>query len=267
MTDVFGQAMNRRSCLLAACLTLAGTSPWAAAQAKPVMRVGFISRYKPYSFMGPDGKIEGFDVDVVQAMMSSLDIRLELVGDTLSRLQALLERGEIDFIGNQLLQTPENRRRFDFVRSYASIQLVVVQHESDDRDFFSLDDMLGSRLGVLANTGVADQARDALGKAVRVFDHIDQAFEALAQKQLDVVLEENLIAEFYIEQAQLPLKVGAPMAAPLKVGLAVPKGKKQIQLQLSDAVQSLVKDRAFRNISTKWFGYDVSRPRVAHASS
>jgi cystine transport system substrate-binding protein len=65
----------------------------------------------------------------------------------------------------------------------------------------------------------------------------------------------------------LPLKVGAPLAAPLKVGWAIPKGRKQTQAQLSDAVQSLVKDRVFRTISTKWFGYDVSRPRVAHASS
>jgi cystine transport system substrate-binding protein len=267
MTDKFGQAMDRRSWLRLALGALAGSSPWALAQPRAVMRVGFISRYKPYSFMGPEGKLEGFDVDVVQAMVSALDLKVELVGDTLSRLQVLLDKGEIDFIGNQLLQTPENRRRFDFVRAYASIQLVAVQHESDDRDFFSLDDMLGSRLGVLANTGVADQAQGALGKAVRLYEHIDQALEALAKKQLDVVLEENLIAEFYIEHAQLPLKVGAPLAAPLKVGWAIPKGRKQTQAQLSDAVQSLVKDRAFRTISTKWFGYDVSRPRVAHASS
>lgn len=231
------------------------------------MRVGFIRRYQPYSFVSDAGQLEGFDVDVVQALLKTLGITMLAVTDSLSRLQVMLAKGEIDFIGNQLLHTPENRRQFDFVTSYASIQLVAVQHESDDRDFLSLDDMLGRKLGVLAHSGVAEQARGALGKSVQAFDQIDHAFKALAAKNLDVVLEENLIAEYYIEQAQLPLKVGAPMAAPIKVGLAVAKGHKQMQEKLSAAVKLMLKDRTFRQISNKWFGYDVSRPRVSHASS
>lgn len=231
------------------------------------MRVGFIRRYQPYSFVTDAGQLEGFDVEVVKALLKTLGVTMIPVIDTLPRLQAMLAKGEIDFIGNQLLHTAENRRQFDFVTPYASIQLVAVQHESDDRDFLSLDDMVGRKLGVLAHSGVAEQARGALGKSVRAFDQIDLALKALAAKDLDVVLEENLIAEYYIEQAGLPLKVGAPMAAPMKVGLAVSKGQKQMQEKLSGAVKTVLQDRTFRNISNKWFGYDVSRPRVSHASS
>jgi len=36
---------------------------------------------------------------------------------------------------------------------------------------------------------------------------------------------------------------------------------------LSSGVQALVKDKNFKAISTRWFGYDVSRPRVSHASN
>jgi cystine transport system substrate-binding protein len=32
-------------------------------------------------------------------------------------------------------------------------------------------------------------------------------------------------------------------------------------------VQNLVKDQGFKAISTRWFGFDVSRPRVSHASN
>lgn len=260
------QGLNRRQCLQTMAFVSLGVafSP-GLAQAPRQMRVGFIKRYQPYSFVADGAALQGFDVDVVQAVLASMNVTMVPVADTLARLQAMLAKGEIDFIGNQLLHTPENRRRFDFVVPYASIQLVAVLHESDDRDFFSLDDMLGRKLGVLANTGVADQAREALGKSVRSFDRIDLALKALAAKELDVVLEENLIVEYHIEQDQLPLKVGAPMAAPLRVGLAVPKGQKNIQDQLSSAVRGVLKDKAFKNISNKWFGYDVSRPRVGHS--
>lgn len=260
--------VGRREWLqMALALAFSGMAFKASAQDRPRMRVGFISRYQPYSFVQTDGSLTGFDVEVVRALLSASGHDMEPVADTLTNLRQKLQKGEIDFIGNQLLVTPENRRYFDFVRSYATIQLVSVLHEDDERDLMSLDDFLGKKLGVLANTGIEEQARGALGKSVQAFDRIEDALRALAEKKLDAVLEENLIAEYFIDKANLPLKVGVPFAAPIRVGLAVPKGNKDIEQRLSLGVQNLVKDRSFKAISTRWFGYDVSRPRVSHASS
>jgi cystine transport system substrate-binding protein len=155
---------------------------------------------------------------------------------------------------------------FDFVRSYAANQLVCIQHEDDSRDFLTLDDLVGKKLGVLAYTGVEDQARGALGKSVQAFASIDLALRQLANKQLDAVLEESLIADYYIERDGLPIKVTAPFAPPLTAGWAVHKGNRELAQRLSAAVQLLLKDGSFKTISTRWFGYDVSRPNVSHTS-
>lgn len=254
---------SRRRCLL-------GLLSWAVAldvpaQSRAPMRVGFITRYQPYSFTQAGGMPIGFDVEVVRQLLAFMGHELVPVMDTLSNLRQMLKNGDIAFIGNQLLLTPENRRHFDFVKSYASIQLVSVLHESDDRDLLSLDDFLGKKLGVLANTDIEDQARGALGKSVLAFNHIEDALRALAEQKLDAVLEENLIAEYYIDRESLPLKVGVPFTTPMRVGLAVLKGQKDMEQRLSQAVQTLVKDKSFKQISQRWFGYDVSQPRVAHS--
>ena len=274
MIDVHGPSstlrpiFQRREWLKRALsLACAGVAIHAQSQDKPRMSVGFIARYQPYSFLQADGSLTGFDVDVVRTLLGASGHEMDPVTDTLTNLRKMLKDGDIAFIGNQLLMTPENRRYFDFVKSYATIQLVSVLREDDDRDFLSLDDFLGKKLGVLANTGIEDQARGALGKSVQAFDRIEDALRALADQKLDAVLEENLIAEYHIDKDNLPLKVGVPFAAPIRVGLAVAKGNKDIEQRLSLGVQTLVKDKSFKAISTRWFGYDVSRPRVSHAES
>ncbi len=227
-----------------------------------VLQVGVLTHYKPFSFV--DGYLQGIAVDVLNRLAAMLRVDLKIQTEGMADLEKKLSSGEIAVIANQLLSTPENRRQFDFVRAYAANQLVCVQHEDDRRDFLSLDDLLGKKLGVLANTGVEDQARGALGKSVLPFQSIDLAFRQLAEKKLDAVIEESLIADFYIERDGLPIKVTSPFAPPLSAGWAVRKGNKVLAQRLSEAVQTLLSDGSFKPISAKWFGYDVSRPSVSH---
>ena len=262
--------MNRRTWLaqVAAAVVSSSSLSQALAQSPNSVSVGFLSHYPPFSFRDSDGKLKGFDLDVMQRLCAILGLHLVQVPEGMASLSHKLRSGEIAWIGNQLLTTPENRREFDFVRpSYASIQLTSVQHEDDQRDFLSLDDLAGKKLGVLAQTGIEDQARGALGKSVVAYPRIEEALKDLAAKKLDAVLEENLIAEYYIERDNLPLKVAAPFASPIAVGLPVRKGQRETQDKLADAVKTMLKDGSFKSISEKWFGYDVSRPRVGHAMS
>lgn len=239
----------------------------ARAQEAKVLRVGFIANYEPFSFVGKDGRLTGFDVEVVGALLASLGMTLQVQVGRFEQLREQIKAGELDLLGNQLLQLPENRKVLDFVRPYTSIQLSCIQHEDDERDFLSLDDFVGKRLGVLRHSGMEEQARGALGPAVRAFDRTEQAMEALSQKKIDAVLEENLIADYLIDRHGWPLKVGAPMTAPQKVGLGVAKGRKPLQTLLSDGVGALVNEAAFKHISERWFGYDVSKPRFSHVSA
>jgi cystine transport system substrate-binding protein len=117
----------------------------------------------------------------------------------------------------------------------------------------------------LASTGVEDQAKGALGKTVLPFSSIDVALKQLAEKKLDAVLEESLIADYYIERDGLPVKITSPFAPPMASGLAVRKGNKDMASRLTSAIQTMLTDGSFKDISNRWFGYDVSRPNVSHS--
>lgn len=262
-------ATRRHLLMQAGSWLLAGswTGP-VLAQTGESVRVGFLRHYAPFSFLGQDGQLQGFDLDVMHRIGQVMKLKLIVEPEGMAVLLQKVKSGQIAWIGNQLLLTPENRREFDFVRpAYAQIQLSSIQHEDDSRDFLSLDDLFGKKLGVLEKTGIEEQSRDVVGKTVVGYKRIEDALQDLADKKLDAVLEENLIADYFIERHQLPLKVAAPFAAPIPVGLPVPKGQKELQEKLSAAIHVILKDGSFKTISEKWFGYDVSRARVGHAIS
>lgn len=262
------QTAITRRVSLALLLSLASARHAVSAQAGTTVQVGFLRHYKPFSYRDANGRLMGFDVDVATRLCEVLQWRLVPVVDSFEGLVQRMRSGEIAWLGNQLLTTPENRRLVDFVRpAYASIQLSGVQHEDDERDFLSLDDLLGHRLGVLDKTGVEVQARGVLGKTVKAYAHIEDALHDLAHQKLDLVLEENLIADFHIRNLQLPLKVGAPFAASMPVGLGVRKGDRQLLDMLSQSLRHILQDGSLCQISEKWFGYDVSRSRVSHTAA
>lgn len=262
-----GQILTRRIWLKSSVSLLFASGMVARAAEPAVLRVGFIANYEPFSFLKNDGRLAGFDVDTVEALLASLGMQMQAVTARYGRLRELAKAGQIDMVGNQLLMLAENRSLFEFVRPYAFNSLVCVQHEDDERDFLSLDDFVGRRLGVLRNSGMEAQARGALGPSVVGYDHTDQALAALGKKQIDAVLEESLIVEYLLERDGLPLKVGAPFTAPQKQGLAVVRGNPLLSKKLSESIPTLTRSPEFRKISSRWFGYDVSKPRVSHVTA
>ena len=261
---VHGQVLTRRTWLKSSLSLLLASGTLARATEPGLLRVGFIANYEPFSFLKNDGRLAGFDVDAVEALLASVGMQMQAVTARYGRLRELAKAGEIDMVGNQLLILAENRSLFEFVRPYAFNSLVCVQHEDDERDFLSLDDFVGRRLGVLRNSGMEAQARGALGPSVVGYDQTEQALAALGKKQIDAVLEESLIVEYLLERDGLSLKVGAPFTAPQKQGLAVLRGNHLLTKKLSDAMPAFTRSPEFRQISSRWFGYDVSKPRVSH---
>jgi len=78
----------------------------------PVLRVGFIANYEPFSFLKNDGRLAGFDVDTVEALLASVGMQMQAVTARYGRLRELAKAGQIDMVGNQLLMLAENRSLF-----------------------------------------------------------------------------------------------------------------------------------------------------------
>jgi len=107
----------------------------------PTVIVGVDPNYPPFAFMTPDGRIEGFDVDVLTIIGNRCGFKpLFKPWDWATIVEALI-RGDIDLIASGMtVNAPRSEKVWFTIPYYAYTYLVVVK-TGDNR---SLDEILNS---------------------------------------------------------------------------------------------------------------------------
>lgn len=256
---------SRRQWLrLAAGLGVVASTTQLVAQAeREVWRVGFVSNYAPFSqLQGTPLALKGFDVDVVRALAKAQQVQLQIVNGHARALFDALEQGRLDFIGNQILATADMRERFIFAEGYVDLRLILCQREDDERDFLSLEDFQGFKLGVLEGTAADEQGSAVLGPDIARFQATPEGLQALSGKQIDAFMDENLILDHLIFKQHLPLKTTTPFSPAIRTGWVVARQHRDLRERLSKGVALLKTQDHIKRISERWFGYDVSQKRA-----
>jgi polar amino acid transport system substrate-binding protein len=105
----------------------------------------------PYSQISPDGEISGAIVDIVRAMQTQLDFKIELVGCPFSRCIRMLEYGEVDAMGGLIL-TPERQQKMVFIEpaymALSSSFVFYARHKSQLK-IANYEDLYGKKIAVM----------------------------------------------------------------------------------------------------------------------
>lgn len=111
---------------LIAILSACGNGNSSADQDDKVLHVGATGQSYPFAYK-ENGKLTGFDVEVMTAVAKKLDMKLEWKLLEFSGLMGELQTGKLDTISNQVAVTDERKQMYNFTKpySYAGTQIVV----------------------------------------------------------------------------------------------------------------------------------------------
>jgi len=184
--------MRRRSALAATTLALAGT---AMGQAPQRLRIGFAVGYAPFSEIGTDGQLKGFEVDVAQALCARMGMQCAPVILEFDGLIPALQSRKIDAIMASMSITPERQQVIAFSEPYyfSPVRLVM----RDARADVSPAGLKGKRIGVERGT-IHERflAERFKGSQVLRYATQDQVFLDLKSGRLDATLVDAVIAQF-----------------------------------------------------------------------
>ncbi|MBU6491391.1 MAG: transporter substrate-binding domain-containing protein [Burkholderiales bacterium] len=249
------------------CVALLGTVSahaedlLSAVKQRGVLRIGLEGTYPPFDYRGPDGKLEGFDVDVAKAVAAKLGVKPQFITTEWSGIIAGLQAGKFDVIVNQVAITPQRQQVLDFSQPYAYSAAQLIQRKDDTRQFKSLEDLKGKKLGVSLGSNYNQLANSVPGIDVKTYPGAPEYLRDLADKRLDAALNDRLMLAYLIKTSQLPLRAGALVKGGGEaVGIPFRKGNPEFAKAIDTALSSLKQDGTLKKLSLHWFGQDTSKP-------
>jgi len=256
--------MDRSSFALLSLLVALAAAP---ALAEPKLRIGVEGAYPPFSEMGADGQLKGFEIDLAHDWCTRLKRECELVKTDFDGLIPALQAKKIDAIIASLSITETRRKAIAFSKSYYSTPQTFIAR-SGASDDISPAALKGKKIGVQSAT-INEAYVNALYGQSRIVRYAsqDQVYLDLKSGRVDYSLVDKVAAETFMKSAtgQGIQSVGPPLRDRKYFGEGVGVGlrkvdEKTLGAQFSAVIEAGQADGSFKRLAAKYFPYDISPP-------
>ena len=253
--------------LLCAMLVLTGCSSSSSSDdplADGVLTIAVDDTYLPMEFRDDDNDLVGFDIDLGNALAEQLGVKAEFVTVAWDGIFTGLTSNQYDVIISSTSITPERQESYSQSDPYIANGIVIVSRVDDTSKATTFEELAGSTVGVQLETS-ADVAAQTLQEetgtdiTLKQFDGMLDAFSALEGKQIDYVMTDEAVAQYYV--AQKPETFVISTTTPLTnepIGVTARKEDTALTEKINEALKKLKEDGTLKSISEKWLGADMT---------
>lgn len=225
------------------------------------LKVGMSGGYFPFTFVRQD-ELQGFEVDVMEAVADRLGVEVEFITANFSGLFGMLESGRIDTIANQITITEERQAKYLFTEPYVYDGAQVVVKRGND-EVHGLEDLRGKSVAVNLGSNYEQLLRELpYADEIDIRTYESNIEQDTALGRVDAFVMDRVSASQVIKETPLPLELaGQPFS---EIRNALPFRDTDKDRELRDRVNAVLgelrEDGTLTSISERWFGTDITRP-------
>ena len=237
-----------------------GSDLLAAIQAKGEIMVAMEGTWAPWTYHDETGELVGYDVEVAQAVAEELGVKVSFAESGWDSLLAGLESGRYDIIVNGVEIDEARQEKFDFSVPYAYNRTAVIVR-GDNEEIQSMEDLEGKQTANTISSTYAAVAQK-YGAEVTGVDDLNQTFELLTSGRIDATLNADVSYHDYMRaHPEADIKIACLDPDPTQVAIPMRKGEESAALReaIDKALTQLSEDGTLTELSTKYFGVDISQ--------
>ncbi|MDO4432959.1 MAG: transporter substrate-binding domain-containing protein [Alysiella sp.] len=218
--------------------------------------------YAPFTFTDKDGKLTGYDVEVMRAVGEKLGVKVEFRTIKWVGILPGVKSGEFDFAANQVtLTSPERQAEFDQAIPYSwSGDAIIVRN--DNNSITSLETLKG-KVGLQSSTSSYGEIAKKAGASVLPVESFTQAANLIQKGNADFTINGSLAALDYLKknpQSSLKIAWMTPREEQTGAGIVTVKNNANgaVIAKINEAMVALQADGTLKRLGEQFFGQDVS---------
>lgn len=204
----------------------------------------------PYSFLGPDDKLTGFEYEIITAVAREMNRKPVFVQNDWDGLIPGLGRDLYDCVICGIEITPDKAGEVLFSNPYyVTFEQLVVRKGTPPIN--SLDQLKGKAIGTLNQTAALSMLEKTPGVEAKTYDEEVNAYQDVAIGRIFGVLLDYPIAKYYA--APNPnLQFTGPPFGQITYGIAIKKGNTALQQEINAALAKVIASGEMRDILSRW---------------
>lgn len=225
-----------------------------AGGSEQTIRIATESSYKPLSYTDADGKLIGFEIDLIHALCDEMKAKCDISSQEWDGLIPGLQAKKFDAIIAGMSITPERLEKVDFTDPYLTNGLVLVAKKGDnisvDSDFSTIP------VGAQRATIAAQYIEETHPKAkLNLYDTQENAYLDLASGRIRALFSDKVTAAYWLtsEEGKAFEQKGAEFKSDDTMGIAVRKGD-ALAGKFNTALATLKQSGKYDEISAPYFG-------------
>lgn len=227
---------------------------------KGTLILGLDDSFPPMGYRNENNEIVGFDIDVAKEVCKRLEVELVLQPISWTAKEQELNSYNIDCIWNGMSIDDERKEKMNLSMPYLKNSMSFVV--KTDSEISSLEDLKGKKVGVQSGSTAEKILQESeiyseLKEVVSYSENIT-AFMDLEINQIDSVFLDNVVANYYISSNNKPYKVLEEGLQEEEYAIGFRKQDEELCSKVNDILIEMKKDGTLTEISTKWFGKDIT---------
>jgi polar amino acid transport system substrate-binding protein len=216
-----------------------------------------------------DGKVQGFDVSLVDLVADDLGVKQAIVDQPFENFKTggSLNAGQCDLAAAGMTITEERKKNVDFSDPYfEATQAVLVDKKSGISSFA---DLKGKKLGAQAQTTGEDYAKSK-GLDPVSFESSDAVLNGLRTGQVEaVVIDYPVVQGWLKDKANADaFEVAEQINTGEQYGFTVKKGNDKLRAAINKAIADAKADGTYKKLYEQWIGpYDESAASASPSAS
>ncbi|WP_445630955.1 ABC transporter permease subunit [Nostoc sp. DSM 114167] len=232
------------------CLLLAGCA--GNSSAGKTLRVATEPAFPPFEFQGKGGELQGFSIDLMNAIASSANFKVNFQSLPFDGIIPALQAKTVDAAISSITITEERAKTVSFSRPYFKAGLAIAIR-ADNQEITGFDSLKNKKIAVQIGTTGAAKAKSIPGVQIRSFDSAPLALQELLNGNVDAVINDAPVTLYAINTGNLQgIKVVQKLLTEEFYGIATAKNSQNLTL-INDGLDRVLKNGTYSQIYQKWF--------------